>query len=75
MWLDSTQVLEKDGLTLWTGKCYTKYGLYRREKGDHDTAGQSNVFDSYVHGVQISDVNSAQIAEYSRLGNKNNITR
>ena len=75
MWLDGTQVLEEDWLTLRTGKCYAKYGLYRREKGDHDTAGQSNVFDSYVYGVQISDVNLAQIAEYSRLGNKNYITR
>lgn len=75
MWLDGTQVLKEDWLTLWTGKCYAKYGLYRREKGDHDTAGQSNVFDSCVYGVQISEVNLAQVAEYSRLGNKDNITR
>ncbi len=68
VWLDGTKVLEKDGLTLWTGDCYTKYGIYRGEKGDHDTEGQSNVFDSYVYGVQVSDASLAEVAEYSGLG-------
>ena len=67
VWLDGTQVLEKDGLTLWTGDCYTKYGIYRGEKGDHDTVGQGNVFDSYVYGVQVSDASLAEVARYSGL--------
>lgn len=75
MWFDSTQVLEKDGLTLWTGNCYTKYGIYRGEKGEHDTVGQSNVFDSYVYGVQLSDASLAEVAEYSGLGSKSRIRR
>ena len=70
MWLDGTKMLEKDGLTLWTGNCYTKYGIYRGEKGDHDTKGQSNVFDSYVYGVKVSDASLAEVAEYSGLGGK-----
>ncbi|KAF6223694.1 hypothetical protein HO133_000537 [Letharia lupina] len=68
MWLDGTKVLEKDGLTLWTGKCYTKYGIYGGEQGDHDPEGHSNVFDSYVYGVQVSDASLAEVAEYSGLG-------
>ena len=68
MWFDGTHVLEKDGLTLWTGKCYTKYGIYRGEKGDHDPEGHSNVFDSYVYGVQLSDASLAEVAKYSGLG-------
>lgn len=68
MWFDGAKVLEKDGLTLWTGKCYTKYGIYRGEKGDHDAEGQSNVFDSFVYGVQVSDASLAEVAEYSGLG-------
>ena len=67
-WLDGKQVLEKDGLTLWTGKCYTKFGIYRGEKGEHDTEGESNVFDSYVYGVQVSDASLSEVGEYSGLG-------
>lgn len=70
MWLDGTQVLEKDGLALWTGKCYTKYSIYRGEKGDYDPEGRSNVFDSYVYWVQVSDASLAAIAEYSGLRGK-----
>ena len=68
MWLDGRQVLEKEGLTLWTGNCYTKYGIYGGAKGEHDTVGQSNVFDSYVYGVQVSDASLAEVASYSGLG-------
>ena len=35
----------------------------------HDTEGQSNVFDSYVYGVQVSDASLAEVARYSGLGN------
>ena len=69
-WLDGKQVLEKEGLTLWTGNCYTKYGIYRGEAGSHDTSGQSNVFDSYVYGVQVSDASLAEVSKYSGLGSK-----
>lgn len=68
VWLDGRRVLEKEGLTLWTGKCYTKYGIYRGEEGDHDGGGQGNVFDSYVYGVQVSDASLAEVARYSGLG-------
>ena len=75
MWFDGTKVLEKDGLTLWTGECYTKYGIYRGEKGYHDTVGESNVFDHFVYGVQVSDASLAEVAEYSGLGSKSRIRR
>lgn len=73
MWLDGTHVLEKDGLTLWMGNCYTKYGIYRGEKGDYDLEGHSNVFDSYVYGVQVSDASLSEVADYSGLGGKSRI--
>ena len=69
LWLDGKQVLEKDGLTLWTGKCYPKFGIYRGEKGDHDPEGHSNVFDSYVYGVQVSDASLSEVAGFSGLSN------
>ena len=74
-WLDGKQVLEKDGLTLWTGKCYTKHEIYRGEKGYHDTEGESNLSDSYVHGAQVSDASLAEVAKYSGLGSKSRIRR
>ena len=75
LWLDGTKVLEKGGLTLWTGDTYTKFGIYRGEKGSHDTEGESNVFDSYVYGVQGSDSSLAEVAKYRGLGSKSRVRR
>ncbi|KAH0535919.1 hypothetical protein FGG08_007178 [Glutinoglossum americanum] len=57
MWIDDTQVLSKDGLVLWTGNTYPKFGLYRGEqsKTGPDGPDWEHVFDAYVHKVRIDD--------------------
>ncbi|KAL9102999.1 MAG: hypothetical protein Q9163_001919 [Psora crenata] len=67
MWLDGESVLESDGLDLWTGYTYPKFGIYRGEEGDHDNGPHSNVFDSWIYKVQISDKSLDEIAESSGL--------
>lgn len=44
--------------------------MCRGEKGDHDDAenGNDNVFDSYIHRVQISDASLDEVADSSGLG-------
>ncbi|MCJ1452529.1 hypothetical protein MMC28_002872 [Mycoblastus sanguinarius] len=68
MWLDGTQVLAKEGLNLWTGDTYPKWGIYRGEEGDHDTQGQNNIFDSWIYKVQLSDASLDEVANSSGLG-------
>ena len=70
LWLDGTSVFEKDGLSLWTGTTYPKFGLYRGEKGNQDGGGYGNTFDGYVYRVQISDESLDEIAASSGLGGK-----
>ena len=70
LWLDGTKFFEKDGLSLWTGTTYPKFGLYRGEKGDHDGGGYGSTFDGYVYRVQISDERLDEIEESSGLGGK-----
>lgn len=65
LWLDGMAVMEQSGLSLWTGDVYPKWGIYRGEKGDHDTAGESNVFDSWVYRVQLSDADLTEVAASS----------
>ena len=72
VWLNGTMMLEKDGLTFWTGECYSKFGIYIVEKEDHDMVGGSNVSDNFVYGAQVSDAN---LAECGGLGGKNRIRR
>lgn len=68
MWLDGKNVFEKNGLGLWSGDVYPKFGIYRGEKGDHDTAGETNVFDLWVYKVQVSDSSLGEVSGASGLG-------
>ncbi|KAK4692449.1 hypothetical protein P7C71_g4759, partial [Lecanoromycetidae sp. Uapishka_2] len=68
LWLDGQKVFEKGGLSLWSGDVYPKFGIYRGEKGDHDTPGESNVFDLWVYKVQISDASLDEVSGASGLG-------
>ncbi|KAL6717805.1 hypothetical protein ACLMJK_003890 [Lecanora helva] len=61
LWLDGKSVFQKSGLHLWTGNVYPKWGIYRGEQGEHDTPGDSNVFDSLVYRVQLSDESMDEI--------------
>ncbi|KAL9124822.1 MAG: hypothetical protein Q9217_005889, partial [Psora testacea] len=65
MWLDGKSVLESDGLDLWTGETYPKFGIYRGERGDHDDGDDSNIFDSWIYKVQISDEGMHEVEESS----------
>ena len=67
VWLDGESVLNKGGLSLWTGDVYPKFGIYRGEAGDHDTPGESNVFDIYVYKVQLSDASLDEVSGASGL--------
>ena len=55
-------MLGKSGLSLWTGDVYPKFGICRGESGDHDTSGESNVFDLYVYKVELSDVSWEEVS-------------
>ena len=46
---------------------YPKFGIYRGEEGDHDTAGESNVYDLYVYNVQLSDASMDEVSGASGL--------
>ena len=59
--------MNKGGLSLWTGEVYPKFGVYRGEKGDHDTAGESNIYDLYVYKVQLSDASMDEVSGASGL--------
>lgn len=72
MWLDGKSVLNTGGLQLWTRETYPKVGIHRGEKGDHDD-GSTNVFDSWVYRVQISDASLDEVSAASGL--KSNGTR
>lgn len=65
LWLDGKSVLSKSGLSLWSGDVYLKFGIYRGESGDHDTSGESNVFDLYVYKVRLSDASLEEVSEAS----------
>ena len=67
VWLDGESVLNKGGLSLWTGAAYPKFGIYRGEAGDHDTPGESNVFDLCVYKVQLSDASLDEVSGASGL--------
>ena len=66
--LNGESVFSKNGLDLWTGDTYPKFGIYRGEKGDHDTPGESNVFDLWVYRVQISDASLDEVSAASGIG-------
>ena len=53
MWFDGAKVLEKDGLTLWTGKCYTKYGIYRGERGTMMRRGKAMCLIALFMGCRL----------------------
>lgn len=61
-------MFEKEGLNLWTGDTFPKFGLYRGEKGDHEGGGYGNTLDGYVYRVQISDEGFDEIGDSSGLG-------
>lgn len=65
MWLDGKKVLHKSGLDLWTGMSSPKVGMYRAQKGSHDTIGESNVFDNWVYKVMISNGSMSEVAAAS----------
>lgn len=67
VWLDGESVVNKGGLSLWTGAVYPKFGIYRGEDGDHDTSGESNMFDLYVYKVQLSDASLDEVSGASGL--------
>lgn len=50
-----------------TDAVYPKFGIYRGEDGDHDTPGESNVFDLYVYKVQLSDASLDEVSGASGL--------
>ena len=58
-------MFEKNGLSLWTGDAYPKWGIYRGEQGDHDAGGGdgSSVFDLYLYRVQVSDESLEEVEE------------
>lgn len=56
-------MLSKSGLSLWSGNVYLKFGIYRGESGDHDTSGESSVFDLYVYKVRLSDASLEEVSE------------
>lgn len=66
--LDGQSVFSKSGLDLWTGDTYPNFGIYRGEKGNHDTTGESNVFDLWVYRVQISDASLEEVSAASGIG-------
>lgn len=53
-WIDDERVLDKDGLRLWTGATYPKFGIYRGELDAGDEGEDSaHVFDSWVYEVTV----------------------
>ena len=72
LWANGESVVQQDGLNLWTGDVYPKWGIYRGEKGEHDLRGDSNVFNSWVYRVQLGDEGMDEVREASGVRGQGN---